>query len=1084
MRNFYFLMICWLLSLSGALAQDRVIVKGYVKSDADAEPLIGVNITEVDHEGRFVSGTVTDFNGFYMLKINPANTIRFAYVGFNAEERKVGTTSELNISLKENTTQLEVVTVEADEVASDGIKLRDVPMSIQKVKVAELEQLGAISVDQMLQGQISGVDIMAVSGDPGAGMQIRIRGTSTILGNQEPLIVVDGIPFETDIQEDFDFASADARDFGALLAIAPEDIESIEVLKDAASAARWGSRAANGVLQVITKKGVRGKPRLTYSVKGTISTQPDPVPMLSGPEYVTLQKEMYFNRNGNIHGTTFRGLNYDTSWDQYYNYAQDTDWLDEITKVAFSQEHNFSLSGGGEKVLYRVSVGYGKNDGTTMGTNFDRLTVGAKLDYTISTRLKFNTDISYTRSDSDAPYYSNLRSIAYRKMPNMSVYEYDAEGMRTGEYFNDDWRDPYQTFKTTIDGDEVEVPMYNPVAMANESFNNSLNDRLRTNFRLTYFLLDDLMVQGIVSFDVSGSKREQLLSSAAANEGGWNHVSKNRVVGSSGSAFTARTYTTVSYTPDWGEKHDFSTRVRWESAETSSSGFSTSTGNLPFEGISNPGTDGSSRKVSSSTNTRRDLGGLVSTYYKYDDRYMVSGGLRIDASSNFGEDTRWGAFPFVGVAWRLMNENFLRNVKQLDELKLTGSFGVNGTAPNGSGRYANYKAGARYLTEPAIYSSNIQLRNLAWETKTAWNVALTAAAFENRVNVQLEYYRNKSEDLFWNVGLPASSGFGKDTKYDQYRQNAGAMLNKGIEFSLSATPIKAEDPKDLNVNFTFNISKNINKVLALPDNYSLEAGNVFKNGEYSRRVEIGNPIGGFYGYRSLGVYEDKDATIARDRDGNPIPDYTGQYDYLTMKMGGTANYTFVEGDARYEDVNKDGYIDENDIVYLGSSNPDFSGGFRFQVRYMNFALSSSFHFRSGFDIVNGNRISTESMSSTNNQSVATLRRWRRPGDETDIPRTIYGTNFNTLGSDRFVEDGSFLRWKNVSLSYRFDQKFLKRLHLSALSAFATAYNLYTFTNYSGQDPEVSFGSDPFFMGVDNDQTPPSRSFVFGLSATF
>ncbi|BDD12433.1 SusC/RagA family TonB-linked outer membrane protein (plasmid) [Fulvitalea axinellae] len=1077
MRTFYFLIICLLFSLSSALAQEKVVVKGYVKS-ADGEPLIGVNILEVDAENRFVSGTVTDFNGFYMLKINPAFRLKFAYVGFKEEFRKVDGQQDVNITMQEEATQLNVVEVRSERRTSTGIKLRDVPMAVKKVDLANLDPIGATSADEMLQGEISGVDIIAASGDPGAGMQIRIRGTSTILGNREPLIVVDGIPFETEIDEDFDFASADTREYGAMLSLAPEDIESIEVLKDAASAAMYGSKAANGVLKVITKRGRKAKPTLKYSYKTSFSYQPDPIPMLNGDEYVTLQQEMYFNDRGNINLGLHDVLTTQLGDENYYNYHQDTDWLDEITRTGVMKEHFVSLGGGGEKVRYRTSVSYHQNDGTTTSNSYERLTTKINLDYFISDRLKFITDISYARAYRDDAFYSNIRSIAYKKMPNEAIYEHDAEGNLTGEYFNGDWENPYQTFKYN----DKDTPFYNPVAMANESSNQLINDRLRSKFTLQYYVLDDLFIRSTINFDLNNNRRNAMLSEAATNQGAWTSDSKNKATSSNSGTFTVGTFTDLFYTPEFAEeKHDLSVNLRWETYEKRATNFSAAAGNLPSDEITNPGADGSAPSVKSSTGEGRDLGGLLNVHYKFDDRYILSGGVRFDASSNFGEKTKWGAFPFGAVAWRIAQEGFLRDVEQIDEFKFRASYGVNGTPPSSGSRYLTYGSDDdRYVDGSGIRPSNVQLRNLSWERLTSWNAGFDFSAFQNRLRMTFEVYGKSSKDLLWQVKLPGSSGF--DEEYKKYYMNAGEMTNSGVEFDFGVTPIKN---KTWILDLKFNIARNLNKVQAVPDNIALEAGNMLKNGEYGRRVDIGRPIGGFYGYRYLGVFPDKESTYARDRDGNRIPDYTGSEDYLRMRMGGTTNYTFQEGDAIYEDINHDGVIDELDVVYLGSSNPDFTGGFSFRLSYKRkLTLSSRFVYRSGQMIVNRGRIDTENMSTRSNQSVATLRRWRKTGDETDIPRTIYNTGYNWLGSDRFVEEGSYLRCNSISLSYRLDKAMLKRLGMSDFKIYATVNRPFTITDYTGQDPEVGLGSGAFYFGEDKGYTPPSRSVVLGASVTF
>ncbi|BDD08316.1 SusC/RagA family TonB-linked outer membrane protein [Fulvitalea axinellae] len=1078
MRKLLLLAGLYLLAFN-AIAQDRVLIKGHVK-DSEGEALIGANILEVDADGRFVTGTVTDFNGFYMIKIDPKNRLKVSFIGFKERFLDLNGQSTIDVVLDDGAQQLNVVTVEAEPQNDDGISLRDIPMSVKKVDITELDPIGATSVDQMLQGRVSGVDIMSFSGDPGAGMQIRIRGTATILGNREPLFIVDGVPFDTETSN-FDFQSADVRDFGALLAIAPEDIKDIEISKDAASAAIWGSRAANGIISITTKRGRKSKPRIQYSYQSTWENLRDPIPMLNAKEYVTMQKEMYFNVRGNIYENTNPVIDLsDDSFDGYQNYRADTDWLDAITQQGRRDNHHISVSGGGDKVRYRSSIGFLTHQGTTKGTNLDRLSVKTNLDYNISKRLKFTTDISYTRNDRDALYFGNTREVAYRKMPNMSIYEYDVEGNLTGNYFNGSWDEPYQSFDWA---NRKNIPFFNPVAVTDESTNNTLEDRLRTTFRLQYNITDYLMIKSDISFDAVNNRYRLFLSESSINAGPWDDAWKNKVSKGSSSNFRVQTFTNLIYTPNLGEDHALTSYFRWNTDEGQGTNFRVEAGSSASEKLTEPARGGRLISFGAGSGPYRNLGGVWNTHYKWKDRYIVSGGFRVEASSNFGADTRWGMFPMGSVGWKLAQEPFLADAEWLNEFTLRSSYGVNGIAPGAGQNYAFYstegkqgdtKYAYQYLNELGVAPSNVQLRNLSWEKIHQFDIGFEMFAFGDRLSVVFDYYQKNSEDLIMNVALPRSTG------YDSHLKNWGQLSNKGVEFSIDATPVKT---KDWRVDLGFNIAHNINTVKEVNDNLVLTKGDMLKNGQYGTRLVIGDPIGGFYGYLSDGVYEDKKATIAKDKFGNPIPDYTGKNEFLYMKMGDPGQTEFQAGDARYKDINNDGIINELDVVYLGSSNPDFTGGANFRVSYRGLSISGLFHFRQGFEILNAARMHTENMTNTDNQSKATLRRWRKDGDVTDIPRPIFNTGFNWLGSDRFVEDGSYIRLKNVSLNYRFEREFLKRFGLRDLNVFTTFYNLFTITDYTGQDPEVGLGANPFSFGVDNSRTPPARSVIFGLSVS-
>ncbi|BDD09420.1 SusC/RagA family TonB-linked outer membrane protein [Fulvitalea axinellae] len=1052
-------------------AQENRVLQGYIKDKETGEALPGATVIEVDAEERHIHGVVTDINGFYMIKIvEPNSKLKISFVGYKTQTINIGGRSQLNLELEDDSQQLETVVVQEERYTSDGfIAMRDKVSAVAQINLDDLDEMGVASVDEMLQGQISNVDITALSGDPGAGMQIRIRGTATITGDREPLIILDGMPYDVEIDNTFDFNSADTRDYGSLLSIAPDDIQKIEVLKDAASAAIWGAKAANGVIEITTKRGRKSKPKLRYNFKAFRSEQPDPVPLLNGGDYVTLQKQAFFNQKGQSEDSDILELNYDQDWDLYHNYAQDTDWLDEITQAGQSQEHNLSITGGGDKARYRVGVGLFDQEGTTVGTALERLSFRANMDFNVSTRLMISSDFSYTRSENERTYYGDERSVARLKMPNQSVYEYDSLGNKSGRYFLDPRTNAFQAKYKSGDKDKA---MYNPVAVINEGRNSYLENKLRSTFRLRYNITEYLMLQSSITFDLVNGRTKKFLPIEASSDF-WNSSATNKSSEGNAEVFRSQTLTKLIYTPNLGDDHSVTVMGQWQTSDSRSASYAASAGGLPSGSFDDPGLGSALSDLSSENGLGRSMGGLIRAHYKWKDRYMINAGIRADASSKFGDDTKWGNFPFGGVAWRASEESFLRDKTWLNELKIRGSFGVNGRSPSGMGHFSIYKTGGSYIDQGTVYPDNVKLKNLKWERVTQANLGFELAAYDNRFNAEFDVYEKVSTDLLWDLNVPTSSGFSK------YKMNAGGMTNRGIELALRAVPIQT---KDWRLDLQFNISRNENRVDEVPDNFSLTKGNMRENGNYATKVTEGNPIGGFYGYVYKGVYSVDSEAIVYDKNGEQVIDPITGYP-LRMLMSGS-NYRFREGDASYADLDYDGEIGENDVAYLGSSNPKYTGGFGFRIRYKGLSLSSNFHFRQGQDIVNIARMKTENMYTKNNQSTATMNRWRFPGDQTDIPRAVHGMAYNWLGSDRFVEDGSFVRWKNLSVNYRFAKELIKKFNLSDLSVFATAYNLYTFTEYTGQDPEVPLGADPYFFGKDTSTTPPSRTYTLGMTVIF
>jgi len=472
------------------------------------------------------------------------------------------------------------------------------------------------------------------------------------------------------------------------------------------------------------------------------------------------------------------------------------------------------------------------------------------------------------------------------------------------------------------------------------------------------------------------------------------------------------------------------------------------------------------------------MGLFVNASYKLYDKYIFTLGTKYEGNSKYSADSRWGLFPTVSAAWRINKENFLKEVTFIDDLKIRGSWGQTGNSPDKQYLYFNtYGAGSdiSYLDMQGVKPNGIELNRLKWETIDQLNAGLSFYGLDNRLQIEFDYYQKKTFDLYLeNSGIPTTAGF------PSFNQNNGELENRGMEFLIDYTVIKK---KDFQLNFSINLSNNKNVVIDLPDNYSLKYGNMLENGQYKISIKPGEPMGGFFGYNYLGVYKNDADAIVRDKDGEPIYGLNKEVP-LNMIMGGTSAYVFEGGDAKYEDVNSDGKIDELDLVYLGDLNPKLMGGFSNRIQYKGFVVNTFFYFKVGQKIINQTRMNTENMYGFDNQSRATNWRWRRDGDITDMPRAIYDRGFNWLGSSRFVEDGSYLRLKTLSLSYNFNESFAQKLKFKDLKVYATAYNLYTWTKYSGQDPDVAPPSKPDKLPKDESRTPPSGKILIGVNITF
>ncbi|WP_390601670.1 SusC/RagA family TonB-linked outer membrane protein [Bacteroides sp. f07] len=1096
--------LCCMPALSSA-QHTKVVIRGVVSSAFDKMPLPGAHVLLVNKDGRVVGNAITDMDGNYSMRVETraGDNLVATYTGMKKTTVPVKGKMTINIVMQDETVMLEGATIVASKRVNNGmmdINERDLTTAMSRISMSELEDgMSAPSVEDALQGRIAGLDIAASSGDPGAGMSIRIRGTTSMTGSSQPLIVVDGFPYDVSVDDDFDFATADEEEYSQLLNVAPDDIKEITVLKDAAATALYGSKAANGVLMITTKRGTVSKPRISYTFKGTVISRPHGIETLSGDEYTTMIQEAQMNSGKIYDPTADPEFAYDVNQPYYfYNYGANTNWYDEVTRTGFSQDHTASISGGGEKAQYRASIGYYNANSIVIGTGLDRINARLNVDYNISKQLKFSASMAYTRTDDKKNYITyfstgqNATSMAFTRMPNMSVYEYNEIGLWTGNFFT-----PEESPQGKWNPSSSTGGVYNPVAMAKDGYFQTLSNNVVSNLSLIWRPLAWMRYQSDFSLNVSNNKKNAFLPQTATGRP-WNEATVNRADDRDGEAFTIYTMNKVVFTPDLGKKHSFQGLLALTTSDKRSTNFRLTGGNLASPYLKDPSipsrVTGASYLTSSTTlQQERSVGMMGSIQYSLLDRYIINTTARYDGNSRFGKENRWGLFPSVSLRWRLSGEPFMKAWKKkwLNELSLRASYGLNGSSPKTNNNYSHISLydsyEYSYLGETGVYPANLELSNLKWQTTTQINVGLNFAAFKNRLNIDAEVYRKRSKDqYFQNLSLPSTSGFSKTDV------NSGSMENKGFELSINTVPYRT---KTWNISFNINLARNINSILDVPDQYPMQKGVLTTNGQYVRRFELGQPIGAIYGFRYKGVYLNDDQTIARDANGNKIYSYdaSGKRTPVQMRFAyPTIDYQFKAGDAIYEDINHDGNIDHQDVVYLGNANPILTGGFGPNIRYKSISVSAFFNFRYGNKVINKMGMSLQNMSSYNNQSKAVLRRWRHPYEDEStapsdlLPRAVYGSKnaYNYLGSDRFVEDGSFLRFKTLTVKYTFTKKQLQKTFLQSCQVWTTLSNLYVWTNYSGMDPEIALTGGAFRMGEDNSRIPRSFTAMLGMSVTF
>ena len=1099
------MMILALMATMAVNAQAPITsVHGSVSDDMG--PLMGATVCEIDGNGRIIESTITDLNGNFTMRVrNPKDRIRFSYVGMKTVTQAINKTT-FKIQMQ-SATQLKEVTIKSQKrVIGNGLPIpqREVANATQTFSMKEVEGMAFTTVDEALQGRIAGLDIISNSGDLGSGSTMRLRGASTLstLTDSNPLIVVDGNVRSVDLSS-FDMNTANNERFAELLNINPEDISDIRVLKDAAATAIYGSQGGNGVIELTTKRGARGKPRLQYTLKLTGTYQPKGYDLLNGDDYTMLLKESYFNPEQSDAAANIPELNYDPSFSEYEQYNNNTDWRDAVTQWGLRQNHYVTVSGGGEKALFRIGAGYDHETGTMIKQKLQRFSTRVALDYNVSERIRVSTNfaLTYTRNDQNS---DGLLDIARRKMPNMSIYEQDpVTGEDTDKYYT-------MLQSASREFNQNQKDMVNPVASAYLAKNKTTSYDMTPELIIQYQLLGmdqdswQLNWRGTVYMNIANRYTNkyypQELKTVSWDQG------VNTTNDNSSKSVSFKTMHTLTLIPAFKNKdHSFMALARFELNSGSSTSQSEDKSGAPT-GIETTQGGGRITGLSSNFSQNRSMYYTLSAHYAYKGRYIIDGSLRADGTTKFGPNNRWGFFPSLSLKWIISDEPWMEPTKKwLSMFAIRPSWGRTGQQPGQDYLFTSkYGSTNRYLDMQAMKPNNIRLTDMKWEIHESWNGGIDLGFFNDRLTLTIEGYSQTTTDMLMsNFRIPSNAGF-SSLPYS----NNGKMRNTGWEFHINTNRIITVGKKfwvDMNANF----GNNRNELLELDENLldNLNTSYSFENNKTLQRVQLHNPLGAIYGFRYKGVYthnystfknmtpeeraqflaEGKTAPVAMNANGDVIVDGKGDpvrmmFNYTNDATG--RNYRFNGGDAIYEDVNNDGQINALDIVYLGSSLPKLTGGFGFNFTYGDWRLSTQFTYRFGNKIINQARLNAEAMTGNDNQSQAVNYRWRKEGDVTSIPRAMYGnnSNYNTLISDRFVEDGSYLRMGYAQLNYNIRRKYAQALGVNRISLYVSANNPFVWTKYSGVDPDISSGG--YAPAIDGNQTPRSRSYTLGITVEF
>ncbi|OUN78888.1 hypothetical protein B5G09_00645 [Alistipes sp. An54] len=1032
--------------LSGeAFAQNNVV--GRVV-DSNNVPLIGVNVVV---KGT-TTGTTTGVDGNYAIKVAENQTLVFSYLGYTTVEEMVGKRTAINVKMTEEATQLGAV--EIVNIGYGTTTRRDLTGSVAKADLGTMMKANVTSFDQALGGRIAGVVVTTGDGSLGAEANITIRGNNSLTQSNAPLYIIDGFPSEGS------FATS----------INPADIESIDVLKDASATAIYGARGANGVIVINTKRGKEGKPTVNFSASFSMSHIANKIDLMDGYEFVRLQNELVSPTSMESSYYSYsEELGRNLTLDDYRN-IPGIDWQDELYRTAFQQNYNVSLSGGTKEGL-RYNVGFSAldQDGIIIRSNFQRYQGKANFTLPITKKLSLNANVNYSRTATNGVNPTTAETTSSSSGWLMySVWGYRPVGK------------PGQDLLNTIIDESVDGSndyRFNPVKTAQNEYRKTLVDYLNSNIALTWKITPELTFKTTGGYVLNKRRREEFNGTETYT--GYPGSPSGKGVNGAIYWTDQTSWTnenTLNYKRRFGRNHNVDMMV----------GLSLQGQNNTYEGISSTQITseelgiagiytGSYQSVPSNYYDWRMMSMFLRANYNFRYKYYLTFSFRADGSSKFPAGNRWGYFPSVGASWNFNRENLFKKSDWLTNGKLRFSWGLTGnnrtqtpydfysqiTVTPGSGDSFDYVFDGKRV--PGYYFSNMANDRLKWETTAQWNVGIDLGFFDNRLKVTADWYDKVTRDLLLYALLPATSG------YEQGMLNIGKIRNRGFEFTLETVNIKT---RQFQWSTSFNIAFNRNRILALVDNQNtLQTSVTWEthfNSQFPYISQVNKPTGMMYGFIYDGTYKPEDFDAAGNLKSG-IPAYKGN------KM--------QPGDMKYRDMNGDGKIDDYDRTIIGCGQPLHTGGFSNNFTWKNFDLNIFFSWSYGNDILNANRLIFESgWKSQTNQLASYANRWTPSNPTSDTPRAA--ATGSEEYSSRVIEDGSFLRLKNVSLGYTIPSRQLRKAGISSLRLYVSADNIWTWTNYSGPDPEVSTRNSVLTPGFDWSAYPRAYGFTAGVNITF
>lgn len=1066
-------------------------IQGVVYEESKENPLIGATVIMLNANNRVFGGTTTDIDGKFRVLVPEGITqIVFSFVGLKTITLPFEAGKNYEIILKSDDKQLEEVVVygKRERQADMGMiskSRKDMSNAITAVDMKVLENQPVSSVDQLLQGAAPGLQVTFNSGDPGAGASMSIRGVTSLEGNNKPLWVIDGAEV---LGEDYNVS--DLNNFGSspIAGLDPADIESIDILKDASSTAIYGSRGANGVIVIRTKRGKSGKPQFSASGTWTAVLKPDRIPLLNGDQQRMYVIESRANTVGEDRQSDMKELRGDLTRTDAWIYNNNTDMVKMLTRTGFQQKYNFSLRGGGDRLSYYWSMGYDTEYGTTKGGGFNRFNTMINLDYRMSDKLKISAKFQYNNQMKDKrswewPLYGlnrwsneliNPRGFAYRRAAFLPVYTLDGN-----EYFIDDEGSGGHSIPS------IGTKMYNPIAMVDNATFESRENQFTSLLSLDFNINKDLNFFTMVSVDYKEGGNEFFVPSEAL--GLFGHVSYfNRGVRDNSYNMLLMNKNRLLYRPINNDVHYVALNGIFDLIYNTGGSTDMSYNRSGSSNMTESGGAAMYGYAKGSNSESTSISVVLDAQYRLLNRYNLNVSLKTEGSSQYGKENPFSIYPTVGVAWRMEEESFLKEKEWVSMLKPRFSWGQTGKLPNITNMldvtYSSSSGG--YMNYPYSYISGFAYDNIHEERTTEYNCGVDWDLFNGRFAGEFNYYTRKTKDLLLREMISNSIGYVDGDGVNRRYTNFGDLKNSGVEVGITVVPVRLES--GFQWSLYVSATRNRQKILKMPDyvkdsevgGYTEDVYNGFKT-----KLEEGSVIGGFYGYKAKGVYARDEDAVVRDFNGNVVYEANGTP--KKMRYSSSVGHVFEGGDMIYEDINHDGVINALDVVQIGDANIGMFGTIRNNVSWKNWSLGVSFYYSLEQDVINGQRYDLESMRSDNNQATSIMRRWRRQGDVTDMPRAYDYADWNYAASSRWVEDASFIKLKEVSLTYNLPLNFVRKLHLKQCSVWMTAMDLWCGTKYKGLNPEIGLNKGTLTkIAVDVSATPPSAQIAFGIRASF